>query len=123
MKDESRPRLKHAAIAYPLDSVTFGQMRRREPLLFDHVVMENKGRIEVIATHVFEQVLAEKTFARHLALPDPYPRFDRSEILSALNDSYKEYGISTGMQQTRQLARDIEAAAARQAEPFTGKSR
>lgn len=123
MEDDRPPRLNHAAIAYPLDRITFGQMRRREPELFDHVVMNIQGRIEALATHVFEQVLAEKAFARHLALPDPYPRFDRSEILSALNDSYKEHGISTGMQQTRQLAREIEAAAARQAEPFAGQSR
>lgn len=119
------PKLDPARIQFPTDAVTLSQMRQHDPSAFTYdALTENTAHsIDVLATHCFELILASKTFAKALNLPDPYEGTDRTEIVAMLNEAYKEYGLSTGMQQTRQMARNIEAEAARQAERFGGRHR
>lgn len=124
MGKEEKPRLNHTAIAYPMDQVTLGDMRRQEPILFNRIIDFSDGN-DALTVHAIEQRVAEKAFAKRLGLPDPYPTyfFNRYDMIAALNDGYKPYGISTGIHQTRQLVRDIEAAAILQADQFKGRSK
>ncbi|NUQ12169.1 MAG: hypothetical protein HUU26_07585 [Gemmatimonadaceae bacterium] len=100
-------------------------MRRHDPevFTFDRLTDARADSIDAVATHGLELVLAERSYARAAGLSDPHPGDNRTETISLLNDAYKEYGLSTGMQQTRQLVRDFEAQAIRQAEKVRGRSR
>lgn len=78
--------------------------------------------IDAIVTHRWELRLAEKAFAEVLGLPNPLPNDDR-RIVEMLNRGYKLFGVSSGIQQTWQLVRDFESAAAEQARGIAGRSR
>jgi hypothetical protein len=119
------PGFDPAAIVFPSDAITLGQMRRHDPevFTFDRLTDAHADSIDAVATHGLELVLAERSYARAAGLSDPHPGDNRSETISMLNDAYKEYGLSTGMQQTRQLVREFEAQAARQAENLRGRPR
>jgi hypothetical protein len=110
-------------IPFPSDAITLAQMRRRDPQLFTRETLMKSGCLDAFATYCFEYTLAANAFAKALGQPDPYPRSDRAGFISALNDAYKEYGLSTGMQQTRLLIRNLETAAIKQAQKSRGASR
>lgn len=82
------------------------------------------NKIEAIAAHCLELTLAEKAYCRARHLPDPHPSTDiQCDIIPALNHTYTRYGISTGLQETRQIVRRIQIAAARQAGTRLGHAR
>ncbi|MCL4211439.1 MAG: hypothetical protein HRU76_09905 [Phycisphaeraceae bacterium] len=99
-------------------------MRAREPTLFRPPVLDRLGAtgIDTIATHRWELRLAEKAFAEVLGLPNPLHDDGRS-LVEMLNRAYKLFGVSSGIQQTWQLVRDFESAAAEQARGIAGRSR
>jgi hypothetical protein len=113
----SEHRLDFAALPLPSDRVTLGMLRRRQPTVFDRL---SDWRIpadllEILATVHLENIVARRAFAAECKQPDPLPTEDRRELIRMLNDDYQRYGISSGMQETRQLIRDLEAAARQQA--------
>jgi hypothetical protein len=67
--------------------------------------------------------LAKKAFAAAAGLPDPHPDDDRRESIIMLNEDYRRFGISTGLEQTRRLVSGFEAEAARQASVDRGRTR
>lgn len=118
------PPLDLAAIELPSDQVTVGQMRRRQPDLF---TQENFSRISgddigIVSAVCLEEMLAQKAHAAAASLSDPYPDNDRLEAITWLNDHYRDYGLSSGLKQTRELVRTFEAAAANQAKAAFGRS-
>jgi len=117
--------LEPARMDFPTDRITVAQMRRKEPDLFRHkaLMTQSADAINALATHCWEQFLAEKAFASALSLTDPHPNAPREEIIDALDDGYRAYGLSGGMHETRQLARDIESAATKLAQERGGKPR
>jgi hypothetical protein len=120
------PGFDPAAITFPSDAITLGQMRRHDPEAFSsfsRLMNARADEIDAIGTHGMELVLAESAFARAAGVSDPHAQHWQEEYRSLLNDAYKEYGLSTGIQQTRQLVREFEAQAARQAENLRGRSR
>lgn len=126
MGEEAKtPRFDPTGIKFPSDAITLGQIRVQEPNLFCPHVLDrlHADEIDAVATHRWELRLAEKAFAEVLGLPNPLPRDDRRGVVQMLNEAYKQYGISSGMHQTRQLVRDIEAAAVEQARKYQGRDR
>ena len=114
-----------SAIALPSDHLTLGQLRRRQPTIFDRfrVPRISADLLEALATVHLENTVARRAFAAACAQPDPHPEEDRGELLRLLNDEYCRYGISSGLQQTRELVRALEAAAVRQAKVARGQVR
>lgn len=120
------PGFDPTAIAFPSGAITLDQMRRHDPeafSTFSRLMDARADDIDAIGTHCMELALAESAFARAAGISDPHHQHWQKEYRSLLNDAYKEYGLSTGMQQTRQLVRDFEAQAIRQAEKVRGRSR
>jgi hypothetical protein len=109
--------LDPSKIDFPLDSVTFGRMRRFYPRALSGAQLDHAraAEIDLIAAHCFELSLAERAFAKAAGHPDPHPVADRREDIATVNAAYKLYGLSSGMQETKQLVRTIETAAAKQA--------
>lgn len=125
MSDSSSPQLHvdFAALPLPTDRLSLGQLRRRQPTIFDRF---SEWRIpadllEILATVHLEHVLARRAFAASCGSPDPHPETDRRELIRLLNDDYRRYGISFGLEHTRQFVRDIETAAEGQAREQLGR--
>ena len=106
--------LDHLAVNYPTSQVTFGRMRQLEPGKFT-TVLPSDMNLDIFPTHSLEQRVAEKAFAKAQGAPDPHPRWERRDLVSELNRAYKEYGLSAGIEQSKQMVRRFEAEAARQA--------
>lgn len=126
MGEEAKaPRFDPTGIKFPSDAITLGQMRAREPNLFRPPVLDQLGAtgIDALATHRWELRLAEKAFAEVLGLPNPLEGDDRRSVVEMLNRAFKLFGVSSGIQQTWQLVRDFESAAAEQAREIAGRSR
>lgn len=121
------PPLDTSKLELPSDQVKLGQLRTEQPGLFrdssdmmDHRFLDTNAFGMVSA----EIELAETAYAKALGqTPDPGNLADREERLDLLNVDYKRYGLSTGLQQTRQMIRRVEAAARKQAEAHIGKGR
>ncbi len=109
MAQEKSVSVDHLTIQYPMDRVTFGQVRRHEPRLFARVVHTDLGT-EAMSAHSFEQCVAEKAFAKATGRPDPHPEYSRSELMEALDIAYQGFGLSTGPHQSMMLVQEIEAS-------------
>ncbi len=116
MSPPKAPRLNLTVIDFPSDRITFGQIRRYEPDLLDegNILKSDLSALDVIAIHYIEQNWARKVFAKAAGLPDPEPGMARQDTVDELNRAYKEYGISSGLNETRELVRRFESAAAAQ---------
>lgn len=114
MLPRSYPPLKLEEIPLPSDSVTFPQIRREQPDIFNggHI---DWGGLNIYATIAAEADIAKHAYAKALGLSPPSGHFNRRDTVSLLNDDYKRYGLSTGIEKTKQLIRDIESAATEQA--------
>lgn len=123
MPQRISPRLDLSAIRFPTNRVTIAQMRSEQPGVFaeDYLRAEHLSDLNVVATIRIEIELAETAFAKALGLPEPRPHESQAGRVSRLNEDYKRYGISTGIQATRQLAREIETAAVEQAKRFRAR--
>ncbi len=108
--------LNLATLGFPSDRVTVGQLRRRQPTIFDQssAFRIPAGSLEILATVHLENVVARRAFAAECNLADPFPSEDRRELIRLLDAEYQRYGISSGIHQTRQLLRELEAAARKQ---------
>ncbi len=114
-------------IEFPTDRLTVGELRKRQPRLFDLLIhrSHNLNSVLVTATMAVEQELAFKAFARAAGLPDPDPNLvtSPSELMRMLDQDYRRQGISMGYQQTKQMVREFEKAAAAQGRASRGASR
>jgi hypothetical protein len=121
--DDNEKKLKEldsGRIDFPLDRVSFGQMRQHYPKGFSGVDMWKTplAFVDLFAAHSIELELAQQAFDKAMGRDAGTSR--RAEAISMLNDAYKTYGVATGMHQTRQLIRDLETAARQQAERIRG---
>lgn len=110
-----KPALDLSLIPFPSDQITVGQIRREQPDLFEDALEFSRSHLDAFnagATIRDELVLVSNAFAGR---QDRQTEDERREILHRLNDDYCRYGISSGLQQTQQLVRDMEAAAEGQA--------
>lgn len=123
--EKNNPQFDPTRVKFPTDQITLGEMRRREPLLFSHRNLGDirASSIDALATHCWEQYLAEKAFASELKAPDPHPNERRSDIIALLDGAYRAYGISAGFHETRQAAARIEAASHAQAKTYRSRAR
>lgn len=114
-------------IEFPTDRVTIGELRKRQPKLFNFLVhhSDNLDLIHITAAMTLEQELAFKAFARAARMPDPDPDplTRPSELIRMLDRDYRRQVISTGYQQTKQMVRAFEKAAAEQGRSIRGHSR
>lgn len=111
------PKLDFSKITFPSDRITFRQIRARNPevsVLHELETVPAKD-IEAVCNHRWEVMLVEKAFASTLGRADPHPEMDREELIEALNDTYPEYGLSSGLHQTKLLVKELERAAISQA--------
>lgn len=126
---QSEPEIDHAKMQYPTDKVTVGQLRARQPELLNGKALYTSRltntTLAIVGTMSLEHDLAAKAFAKAAGLPDPDPDplVSRREAMRMLNEDYRRYGISSGLQQTKELVRAFEAAAARQGKAALGTSR
>ncbi|MFO0831534.1 MAG: hypothetical protein U0637_06795 [Phycisphaerales bacterium] len=113
-----KPRLDPATMTFPTDRITLGAVRRNEPGLLDSRSTKpgHLAANEAFAAHGLELLLAEKAFAAARGDPDPDANFTRTEIIALLDGTYQKFGLSAGIHTTGQLARDLETAAAVQAQ-------
>ncbi|HEV3304494.1 MAG TPA: hypothetical protein VG055_32890 [Planctomycetaceae bacterium] len=119
-RQELAPNL--ATLGFPSDRVTLGQLRRRQPTIFDQNSKFRipAGSLEILATVHLENVVARRAFAAECNLADLFPNEDRRELIHLLDAEYRRYGISSGIHQTRQLLRELEAAARKQGREQSG---
>jgi hypothetical protein len=123
MSENAAPRLDLSKVRFPTDRLTIGQLRAEQPDIYTSKNLRGRASVDanVFATMITEIEFAETAFAKAVGLPAPYPNESQPERISWLNVDYKRYGISTGAQATRQLAREIEKAAVEQAKQFRAR--
>jgi hypothetical protein len=117
------PALNTLDIPCPTDRITWGQMRKVNKEKYPGIDMRTYHKflrvqatdIDAIGLHAFEVLLAEKAFAKATGQPEEPTTLSREELVQCLIDGYGEYGLSPGPVQSRQMIREIEAAAIRQA--------
>lgn len=123
MPDKSDvPALDLSAIFFPTDSVTIGHMRRLKPELFRRLTDVSLFDLGLAGAIAVETTLAEKAFVRAIPAPDLNEE-SREELIEMLNVDYCEWGLSSGLNQTRELVRTFEIAAAAQARTPRGRAR
>ncbi len=72
---------------------------------------------------LLEESLARRAYAAAIGRKEAHFLADHHETIEMLHDAYREYGLSGGIEETKQLVRDIEVAAVAQAKKALGKSR
>jgi len=121
------PQFELEKIDFPTDRITVGELRRRQPRIFNFLThhSEHIDNVLLAGTMAVEQELAFKAFARAAGLPNPDldPFTSASELMRMLDRDYRRHGISMGNQQTKQMVRTFEKAAAAQGRASRGASR
>jgi len=109
--------IEYSTLSFPSDRLTFAEIRKVEAELLaeDDPGGWHLADLEIIPAHLFERVLANKAFAQAIGQPDPHPDDNRLDLILGLHEAYVRYGISSGLQQSRQLIRQLETEAANQA--------
>lgn len=125
MPEKRVPVLDITKIILPTDRVTLGQMRRREPRLFDssNTSMYRAENAFAIVAFQLEQSLAEKAFAKELKIPEGDSYFDRRRLISLVDDAYRKLGLSTGKHESQEMIKSFEDAARQQARELSGPGR
>lgn len=114
------------AMEFPTDNIAIGQVRRTQPEIFNNPAGNKKAvaSVDVVATMWLEQQLAERAFeaAAGRGDSDSESLVDRATAIQMLDEEYRRYGLSCGLQQTKQLIRAFETAAAGQAKAIRGRN-
>ena len=113
-----------SSLEFPSDRITLVQLRRVEPEYFstDRQMLDNDLTVvHGINALRIELVLARKAWAAAIGLPDPDTFRKRPTEIEYLTDVYKDYGLSSGRQQTEELVRRFETEAARLAKLSVGQ--
>lgn len=114
MVEKKDPELDLAVIDFPTDRITIRQMRERHPDLFLNIGDHGADEILALEAYDVERRVAEDEFARARGRPAPSD-FSLKHWTNCLNECYTTLGLSSGMQQTRQMVRRFVEAARRQA--------
>ncbi|HEY4311057.1 MAG TPA: hypothetical protein VGN12_16520 [Pirellulales bacterium] len=116
-----------SSIRLPSDRITFGQMRASQPEVFrrERLLTERASEVDVCSIFMLEECLAQRAYAAAIGQQPPhFPALaDHREMIEMLDDAYREYGLSGGLEETKQFVRGIEIAAVAQAKKAIGKSR
>lgn len=123
MPQDDPPALDPSLLSFPTDRITLGAMRAHEPELFTRRALQAERQVDIegIALYSHELRLAELAFALALGQPIPDADEQRSQNLAVVNDTYQQYGLSSGSNHTEELVRSLEREAAKQAEHFRAR--
>lgn len=110
---------------FPTDALTIGAIRQTDPEGFREVsprFFKGDGHGDVSSLLWEERLLAANAFAQALgqSLPFPDEAQERDEIIKELATWYQRFGLASGLEHTKQLVRDLEQSAAKQAEILLG---
>jgi hypothetical protein len=121
---DTPPDIDYTRLSFPSDRLTVGAARAAFPHRFR---TDRANFTDVESLMAAERWLARRAFDLALGRPDPLRddpvRGDRQELIGALADSYKRFGLSPGLKHTRELVKAFEAAAAGQAKEHLGRDR
>ena len=127
----AEPQLDFTKLSFPTDDLMIRTIRGLRPELISTeppLSAEEYDELEDIRGVMWiERVLAHKAFAAARGKPDPYANDDllndRRDLILGLSRDYDFYGLSSGIQHTRQLVRAFEEQAAAQARAPRGRDR
>ena len=125
MPNDRVPVLNRSAIEFPSDRITIGEIRARQPEFFTgHLSKHQLLDLVPMCMVDLENVLAERAFAATLRAPDPHQQdSDSRQLAHDLDSYYREWGISNGPEQSKELIRRFQQAAVSQAKAIRGISR
>jgi hypothetical protein len=123
-----QPTLDISRVAFPLDNVTIGTLRKANPS-FDR--RDGKLFDDFEAGVLTERMIARQAFDAELngVKPTRMGRLnlelalDRREWVNGMDQMYQQYGLSSGPRQSAELIRGIESQAVAQARALLGKPR
>lgn len=123
MSDSELPRLDPSCMAFPSDSITLGAMRKNEAELFTRKGLRSGSHAlaQPLALYSIELRLAERSFVRTLGCRSRLTTEDTRRDIGVVNDAYKRFGLSSGLNETKELVRAIELEAAQQAQRFRAR--
>lgn len=101
-------------IPLPSDAITFKQIRESHPEIFDSnksYFKAHSSDLDIVCVFDLEQACAKKAFADACGFDDPDPLKPREAIVEMLDTAYREYGLSSGLKQSRELIRRFEKLA------------
>lgn len=116
--------IDYTSLRFPSDRITIRDMRRAHPDRFD---VEGGRRFAepedeedfLVGTLIYmERLVARAAFEAALGKPgDLYAEraLEKEGCVEEMAEMYRRYGVSTGLEHTRQLLRDLESQAAQQA--------
>lgn len=120
-----------STITFPLDALTWGQIRRRAecdppvgPLTEQDLERHNAAdSLEVVSGHVFELKLAQSAFNEAYGSGEVLSRDEREVCEWTVHTSYLLYGITRGEHESLEMIRRFMDEARRQGEAVRGKAR
>jgi len=114
-----------ARMDFPLDAVTWRQIRRSQdvPLSLDDLESHRVGGLEIFAGHAFEIELAQSAFNEASGLGPVMSRDERKTCEWTLHTSYLHYGISKGERESSEMIRRFMDEARRQGREHRGTGR
>ncbi|HEX4609317.1 MAG TPA: hypothetical protein VH092_14055 [Urbifossiella sp.] len=116
--------IDYTSLHFPSDRITLLDVRRAHPDRFDvedgrqFSDPEGKGDFRLAPLVYLERIIARAAFEAALGKPsDLYAErgLERAGCVEEVAELYRMYGVSTGLQHTQQLVRDLETQAAKQA--------
>ncbi len=129
MKDDSgKPKLKFGQLVLPSDKITWGDIRRGRDESMEKILDgETGGSIiwescldRLIST---ELKFAANAFAKRVGLPQRFGTviIGRDKMLEGMDELYQYFGISSGLNESRELLRRIEQSAEAQASAYLSR--
>lgn len=125
---EPEPGFDARHIAFPLDRVTWGEIRCAAinadgELRRAITLQELPSGEEVVSAHTFELELAVSAFHEGLGQGPVMSKAQRRQTIELIEDVYMQYGLSTGRHQTEELVRAFTDAARAQGAAMRGRLR
>lgn len=112
-----------ARIEFPLDAVTWRQIRMNGKLSLGDLESHRVGGLEIISGHSFEIELAQSAFNEASGTGPVMSRDERRTCEWALHTSYLHYGISKGERESAEMIRRFVNEARRQGIAHRGTGR
>ena len=102
---DSPPEIDFSQLSFPSDRLTIGAIRAAQP---DRFSGDGADFMEVAGLVTAERWLARKAYAAALGQPDPYgdsDMTDREGVIEGLADEYANFGLSSGINHTREMSK------------------
>lgn len=120
MSKHTTQQINFTLLAFPSDQLTIGSIRQCDPEEFaqESPRFFDTGHADVSSMLWMERCLAHNAFAKAIGQPLPHAELpvDRDEVIETLNRSYLQFGLTSGLEHTKQLIRTLESTAAQQAD-------